>query len=428
MSDERQQGRPEERRSDQHREDHKVAIVLSGAGARGAFQAGVLATLLPALADAGTIPSILLGTSAGGINAALWASQAHHPVTDAADRLLGLWTHLSHRDVYAPLLRTTFTRTLEQFAAGAVLNRGKGTTSLFDTSPLRHTADRLLDTDQLARNVAAGTPEAVGVIATRVPFAADSDDGTASGRSVLFLHEQHPVTHPGDPDRAQDVMSCPLRREHVLASAAIPVAFPAVRVTDPPTAAGWYIDGGVRLNTPLRPAVALGATRIIVISANSTVYGPPAGPGASPSPPDVADAAGQVLHAVLADRLVEDLRQLRARNHLLAQLRALPGAAAVTLHRQDDTPYRTIEYITVSPAPGELGRLAARVLADKTRGFGAVREQDNYLLGQLLRGAGDGPGRRELLSYLFFDEDYFAQSIKCGHHAALSALAAGWHT
>ena len=71
MSDERQQGRPEERRSDQHREDHKVAIVLSGAGARGAFQAGVLATLLPALADAGTIPSILLGTSAGGINAAL---------------------------------------------------------------------------------------------------------------------------------------------------------------------------------------------------------------------------------------------------------------------------------------------------------------------------------------------------------------------
>jgi NTE family protein len=330
--------------------------------------------------------------------------------------------------VYAPLLRTTFTRTVEQFTLGAVLNRGKGTTSLLDTGPLRHTAEWLLDTDQLARNVAAGTPEAVGVIATRVPPAANSDDGTASGRSVLFLHEQHPVTHPGDPDRAQDVMSCPLRHEHVLASAAIPVAFPAVRVTDPTAAAGWYIDGGVRLNTPLRPAVALGATRIIIISANSTVYGAPPPPGATSSPPDVADAAGQILHAVLADRLVEDLRQLRARNHLLAQVRALPGGTPMALRRTDGTPYRTIEYMTVAPGPGELGRLSARVLADKTRGFGAVREQDNYLLGRLLRGAGDGPGRRELLSYFFFDEDYFAESIKCGHRAALDALAAGWQT
>ena len=337
MSTEPERDRPEERRSDRHHEDHKVAVVLSGAGARGAFQAGVLATLLPALADDGTIPSILLGTSAGSINAALWASLAHRAVTDAADRLLELWTHMSQREVYAPLLRTTFTRTLEEFVAGAVLNRGKGTTSLFDTGPLRQTVERLLDTDQLARNVAAGTPEAVGAIATRVPPAADSDDGTASGRSVLFLHEQHPVTHPGDADRAQDVVSCHLRREHVLASAAIPVAFPAVRVTDPSSAAGWYIDGGVRLNTPLRPAVALGATRIIIISANSTEYGPPPFPGATASPPDVADAAGQVLHAVLADRLVEDLRQLRARNRLLAQLRGLPGGPAVALRRRDGT-------------------------------------------------------------------------------------------
>ena len=158
------------------------------------------------------------------------------------------------------------------------------------------------------------------------------------------------------------------------------------------------------------------------------MYGPPPGPGATQSAPDVADAAGHVLDAVPADRLVEDLRQLRARNRLLAQLRALPGATAPALRRRDDAPYRTIEYMTVSPAPGELARLAARVLADNTRRFGAVREQDNYLLGKLLRGAGHGAGRRELLSYLFFDEDYFAESIKCGHYAALDALAAGWLT
>ena len=84
--------------------------------------------------------------------------------------------------------------------------------------------------------------------------------------------------------------------------------------------------------------------------------------------------------------------------------------------------------MTVSPGPGELGCLAARVLADTTRGFGAVRNQDNYVLGQLLRGAGDGRGRRELLSYFFFDEDYFAESIERGHRAALAALATGWHT
>jgi hypothetical protein len=68
------------------------------------------------------------------------------------------------------------------------------------------------------------------------------------------------------------------------------------------------------------------------------------------------------------------------------------------------------------------------VLAKKTRGFGAFRELDNDLLGRLLRGVGHGAGRRELLSYFLFDEDHFAQAIKCGQKAARDALAVGWQT
>ena len=87
----------------------------------------------------------------------------------------------------------------------------------------------------------------------------------------------------------------------------------------PEQAAGWYVDGGVRLNAPLQPAVGLGATRILLISATSTTYGPPPAPAPTGRTQDIADAAAQVLHAVLADRMVEDLATLRRINRLVAQ-------------------------------------------------------------------------------------------------------------
>jgi NTE family protein len=401
-----------------------VAVVLSGAGARGAFQAGALAELVPALEREGHRPTIWLGTSAGSINAVLWASRAHLSSEVVAEQVLDLWRTMSDDDVYVTL-PLSFPLTGLQYGLGALLGVGRGTTSLLDTAPLRRTAHERLDTDQLRANVADGLVSAVGVVGTRMPRQLEDDVvGAASGRSVLFLDEHSASGYVGDPGRALDVVHGPVQPDHVLASCAIPVAFPPVRIAEPAPAAAWYVDGGVRLNTPLQPAVGLGASRIVLVSATATTYSPAPMPGPSGQEPDVADASAQVLNAALADRTTEDLRALRRVNRLVAQV-ASAGAHQV-LAGSGGEPYRTVDVLAVSPPPGELGRLASDILGQKTRGLGRVTELDNWLLGKGIRGAGDAVGRRELLSYLFFDEDYFAAGIELGRQAAAAALQQGW--
>src|SRR3954469_10165234 len=218
-----------------------VAVVLSGAGARGAFQAGALAELMPALERVGLAPTVWLGTSAGSINTVLWGSAAHLGAHKAAEEVLGVWRQMNDDDVYRPLLPFSLARTGLRYAAGAVFGVGPGTTSLLDTTPLRRTADNELRTGQLGANVTDGVLSAVGVVATRMPAESDSTVvGAGGGRSVLFLDEHIDRGYAGDPDRALDVVRGPLNPEHVLASSAIPVAFPPVRITEPDRAEGWY--------------------------------------------------------------------------------------------------------------------------------------------------------------------------------------------
>jgi NTE family protein len=216
----------------------------------------------------------------------------------------------------------------------------------------------------------------------------------------------------------------PITAEHVLASSAIPVAFPPIRITEPEEAEGWYVDGGVRLNTPLHPAIGLGADRIVLVSATSTTYGPQPRRGPAGRIPDIDDAAAQVLHAVLADRMVEDLATLRRTNRMVAQAEAAGHRGVLT--GRSGRAYGVVEVMPVAPPPDEMGRIAAEVFARSTDGLGWLTETDNWLLGRLIRGAGDAAGRRELLSYLFFDEEYFAASIELGRRMAAQALAAGW--
>jgi NTE family protein len=400
-----------------------VAVVLTGAAARGAFQAGALAYLIPALDRQGLLPTIWVGTSAGSINATLWGAALHQGAQAAGQDVTEVWRSMSDDDVFRSLLPFALARTGLQYARGALFDRGPGTTSLLDTSPLQRTAREVLSTGQLATNVADGLLASVGVATTRMPTDShDENVGAGSGRSVLFLDEHHPGDYAGDPGRALDVVRGPITAEHVLASSAIPVAFPPIQITSPEQAAGWYVDGGVRLNAPLQPAVGLGATRILLISATATTYGPPPTPTPSGRTQDIADAAAQVLHAVLADRMVEDLDTLRRINRLVAQT----DGEGRPLHDRSGAPYRPIEVMEVSPPPGAMGTLAAEVFARRTDGLGWLTENDNWLLGRLIRGGGDAVGRRELLSYLFFDEEYFTASIELGRAAAVAALNTGW--
>jgi NTE family protein len=408
----------------------RLAIVLSGAAARGAFQAGALATVLRGLEQQGERPAILIGTSAGAINAALWGSTAHLGAKQAGTELLGLWRGMSDDDVYESIVREA-PGTMTRFIAGAVLQTGRGLTSLLDTGPFGRTADAQLDAGQLHANIADGVLDAVGVVATRMPPGEDRRiSGMSSGRTVLFLDERTESGYVGDPLRAQDVVRTPIQAEHVVASAAIPAVFPAQFVEIPSDAAGWYVDGGVRENTPLGHAVRLGADRIIVISATSTEHGqfPPIEPG---PPPDMTFAGAQALHAVLSDRMIEDILAIRRINYLVEQFHQVApssGLHALPRNGAAGSEYRRIEFKRISPPPGQMGEVAGNIAEDRARLRSAPTESDNFLLTRALRGAGTARGYRELISYFLFDPQYFTESIEIGERVAQAALAAPWET
>ncbi len=399
-----------------------VAVVLTGAAARGAFQAGALSVLIPALTAKGLTPRIFLGTSAGAINAALWGSFAHLPPEQAGGQLLDIWRSMDRQDVYAHPAWTLLGDGL-RLLPGSLFGRGPGLSAMLDTRPMTRSAHAVFDGRQLASNVRSGVIDAVGVAATRIPPAAGKRPTrrdpatqwhTAHAHTVLFLDSTLPVGHVADPDRALRLAEGRLTAEHVLASAAIPVLFPAVEVAAPAANAGWYVDGGVRLNAPLRPAVALGADHVVLVAAHATRY-PAQVPREPGEQPDMADSAAMTLHSILADRVIEDLQDLRTRNRWLASGSAPPG---------DGREYHHVDVLEVSPDPGSLAQLATEVLHSKGRAW--WRETDSLALGRLLRGVGDGPGQQELLSYLFFDDEYFTQQNDLGAEVARKALRRGW--
>jgi len=234
---------------------------------------------------------------------------------------------------------------------------------------------------------------AVGLVATRIAAPSDSTVvGAGGGRSVLFLDGQAAAAYEGDADRALDVVHGPLTPDHVLASSAIPVAFPPIQLSEPEQSAGWYVDGGIRLNTPLHPAVALGATKIVLIAATATTYGPPPPPDLSGRTPDIADAAAQVMHAALADRTSEDLTALLRTNRLVGQ--AADAGAHHALTGTDGHAYRQIDVPAVAPPPGaqdrgggDVPRLAALARCRRVRREGrTVPRHDEH------RGEREHPG------------------------------------
>ncbi|MGA2927836.1 MAG: patatin-like phospholipase family protein, partial [Solirubrobacteraceae bacterium] len=232
-----------------------VGLVLGGGGARGAYASGALTVLLPELKDQ---VSVIVGTSAGALISGYLAANWHRPVEDAIDDGLRFWRELQFGDVLAPLMApggaARFLRYVGEFLPVNSLHAP----SILNPEPLAQTLDKLVDFDQLSENIRA-QQLAVGIVAT-----------PAHGNRSVVFHQGGTPRHREDPLRGIEYVATPkLAAEHILASSAIPALFPAVRVTEPEPAAGWYYDGAPRLNTPIKPALWLGAKRVIVIALNS---------------------------------------------------------------------------------------------------------------------------------------------------------------
>jgi NTE family protein len=357
-----------------------VALVLSGAGARGAYEAGALSVLLPLMKGADR-PAIILGTSVGALNTAMLASSLAQvdDVDRAARALVENWRRITPRSVFLP----------PRAGAWHFVFRRRGTVAgLLDTKPLWATLREFLGPGaEFAPGVTPGVLRALGVVAS----------SCASARAVVFVQTDLPPPPPGP---GVEYAATALTIDHLLASSAFPVAFAPWMVSHGP-APGWYMDGGVHLNTPLKPAIDLGADRVLVIGAT------PMGIGVTTSAaaPDLMDATGQLLQAMLVDTLRADLASLQRVNDLCG---SSPTGGA----------HRLVRCFALSPPDDALSQVAADVwppgLLRLVRSLGGYRA-----LGQITAQR-QRPG--QFLSYLCFDRDFIAQAIELGQADARRAL------
>ena len=378
----------------------EIGVVIAGAGARGAYEAGLLAYLLPEIAARtqaeGKVARFwFIGTSAGSLNSVLIASRApqvtpeHAPAevramwTATMDEVARVWGSVSEGQVIAPLPNGRLLAALTRLLPAGRLPL----TSLLNTDPLHRLArnPEIVDWDQLHRNVEGGTVGAVGAAAT-----------ARDGRTVVFLHRYGggaPI--PRDDARDIDYADCPagIDADHVLASSAIPVAFPPQRIAQPQEWEGWYYDGGVRLNTPLKPAITLGLQHLVIVGTHPDRYDRDRRPDPALPCPEVDEATVPVANQIMADQLIQDLQTLRSRNRV--------------------QPRRATKYLFAGPATFD-------ALADLAR-----NTPTHWTFAGQLRRLLSPRARDELSSYLLFDPGYLSASVAAGRVRAEEASVLG---
>jgi len=388
----------------------QIGLVLPGGGARGAYEAGALSVLIPALEARGERVEIVCGTSVGGINAAVVAAVAARPAAEQAQVFLERWRSVRKSSVISPVIGIGTALGLLRLAGEVLELPGMRAASLLDPSPLARSLDGWIDWDALHANVAGRLVHAVCVVATSlerglpVGFVESAEKPPRSDREIHYVHTR-------------------LEGQHVRASAAIPLLFPPVEVTAPLGASGHYVDGATRLNAPIAPAIALGAERVIVVG-----YEPLAAeraPNIKGGLPRLADVAANALDGLLLDQVAHDVRRMLTVNAFFAESPITGTSRAARAYREAHgrPPYRRISYALVAPSQrGEIGALAERVFQERYGGLRGLRSLDFALLARLL-GGGRAQSRGELLSFVLFDEVFIERLLEAGRADAKRWLA-----
>ena len=355
-----------------------LGIVMGGGGARAAYQVGFLRFLSKHVPEL-QIPYIT-GVSAGAINAALLASH-HGTFRQAVDELSRLWANLTVEDVFRVDTRSLTKngiRWLIQLVSGGIRGAPR-VRGLVDTRPLH---------EYLTEVLHAADGELTGIQYNlergRLKAAALTTTSYSTGRSVTWVQGSH-ISEWERPQRKTH--RAVLTVDHVMASAALPLFFPAIQLGD-----AWYGDGGMRLAAPLSPALHLGARRIIAISTRYGRSAEEAEEHSSQGYPPPAQVAGVLLNSIFLDLLDHDALRLEQLNHLLADL---PRDK-----RQD---LRPVRLLTLRPSC-DLGTLAhehesqlPKAFRFLTRGLGTTQTHSP-----------------DFLSLILFQPDYLRTLIKVG--------------
>ena len=396
--------KPGDRRSTPDNAGTRVALVLDAGGARSAYQVGALEVLLPALAESGTRPCVLIGTSAGALLSGVLAATAHLEAGEQVARLKDVLDQATKRHVMRPLWRQV-PEVLARYTSetlGLSFFRLRG---LFGTQPLARTLAQSIDWEALHRNVEEGVVDAAAVTATSV----------RTGRVVVFTESASPIPRAA-PEYHGRFVATRLQVSHLMASAAIPALFPSVRVDEPAEAAGWYVDGATRRREPLAPALELGADRIMVVGTGA-LRPPDQDLDLDGVAVDLGDGGATLLGAVMDDPLRHDLRRLAEVNAMTQDAELAPS---LRRHREGrgQSAYRTVPYVAVAPEDGEeLARAAMEVFrANHGSLLRTLGDPDMQIMHRLL--GSDSPLQGELLSYLLFDPDFFDAASEFGRRDA----------
>jgi NTE family protein len=369
-----------------------AGLVLTGGGARAAYQVGVLRALADITRGESTPFRIVTGVSAGAINTYAVAAHADDFAT-AVESLSTTWRTLSPENVYRTDARSLFSigaRWIGELSGGGLLGAARSN-HLLDTSPLRALLHKRLANARIQHHLATGRLRGVALTATNYE----------TGTAITFYDgadDIEPWTRSSRIGRRES-----LTVDHVLASSAIPIFFPPVRI-----GSSFYGDGCIRLNAPISPAIHLGADRVLAVGIRylrsgfqlSELNGSLKG-----DPLSLAEIGGVLLNAVFLDSLESDVERLERINATLSLI-------SPEQRTRLSYPLRKIPILVMRPSR-DLGRLAAR----QSRRFPRT-------LRYLLRGIG-ATGERgwDLLSYLAFEPTYVSLLMELGFYDTLTRRA-----
>ena len=385
----------------------KVGFVLSGGGSRGAYEAGIIQYLRTDLAKrlGRHVPiDIVTGTSVGAINAAFLASTMEDPAAQCR-RLIDAWRALRIEELIGLGARDLWRATTQLFGRepppptpGSFRYGG-----LLDTSGLERFVIKNIPWSGIERNLKSGVLHAMSVSATHI----------ATGHTVVFVSAAGPVPTGWSKDPFVRHQTARIGPRHVLASAAIPLLFPSVKVGD-----SFYTDGGLRQNTPMSPAIRLGADKMLMVSLRHVDEVAPRQPTVPDGFPRPLFLVGKALNALMLDHTDYDLDRMKRLNAVLEAGTAAFGPTFVdvmnaNLVKLRGAPIRPIAAMHIRPS-ADIGVLASEFVKS------GKLLMSNPVTQQLIEGMAAGESGREndFLSYLMFDGNWASELIELGHRDA----------